>query len=151
WKQDEYWHMAAFFMKVGPEGNARRVARNGGTISIGEQAQRGRRRMLPESARMLPPKFLQGEKPAVKPGEPLRPTLADWMTTPSNPYFARAMVNRMWAHFFGRGIVNPVDDMHDANAASHPVLLADLSQQFAASGFDLKYLARAITLSDTYQ
>jgi hypothetical protein len=150
WKQDEYWHMAAFFMKVGPDGNARRAARNGGTITISEQSRLGRRR-LPESAKMLPPKFLQGEKPTVKPGEPVRPVLTDWMTSPSNPYFARAMVNRMWALFFGRGIVNPVDDMHDGNLASHPELLADLAQQFAAAGFDLKYLVRAIALSQTYQ
>ena len=152
WKQDEYWHMAAFFMKVGPEGNPRRAARNGGTITIGERPRfGGRRRGLPESAKILPPGFLQGDKPKVLPGELLRPVLADWLTSPKNPFFARAMVNRLWAHFFGRGLVNPVDDMHDANLASHPALLAELSRQFAASGFDLKFLVRAITLSQAYQ
>jgi hypothetical protein len=151
WKQDEYWHMAAFFLKVGPDGNARRAARNGGTITIAERTRPNRRRMLPESAKILPPKYLQGDKATVKPDEPARPVLADWMTRPDNPFFARAMVNRMWAHFFGRGIVNPVDDMHDGHQPSHPELLADLAQQFAANGFDLKYLVLAITLSETYQ
>jgi hypothetical protein len=152
WKQDEYWHMAAFFMKVAPSGRPQAVARNGGTLTVSEnQRGFGRRRQLPESAKRLPPKFLQGDKVAIRPNQPARPVLADWMTTPQNPYFAKAMVNRMWAHFFGRGIVNPVDDMHDANLPSHPALLADLAQQFGANGFDLKYLVRAITLSDTYQ
>jgi hypothetical protein len=150
-KQDEYWHLAAFFLKVGPDGNVRRAVRNGGTITISERPRPARRRGLPDSAKVLPPKFLQGEKAQVKPGEPLRPVLADWMTSPKNPYFARAMVNRTWALFFGRGIVNPVDDMHDGNLPSHPELLADLSRQFVAGGFDVKHLVRAITLSQTYQ
>src|SRR5262249_33437053 len=67
------------------------------------------------------------------------------------PYFAKAMANRLWAQFMGRGIVNPVDDMHDANAASHPELLQDLGRQFANSGFDVKYMVRAICNSETYQ
>jgi hypothetical protein len=152
-KQDEYWGMAAFFIKTGPNGNPRGAANKGGTVSIVERPNLppNRRRMLPESAKFLPPKFLQGEKPTVKSSDPVRPVLADWMTSPKNPFFARAMVNRMWSQFFGRGIVNPVDDMIDANAPSHPELLADLSAQFAKNGFDLKYLVRAICNSETYQ
>jgi hypothetical protein len=61
------------------------------------------------------------------------------------------MVNRVWAQFFGRGLVNPVDDMHDANPASHPQLLADLGDQFAAGGFNLKDLVRAVCNSKAYQ
>jgi hypothetical protein len=61
------------------------------------------------------------------------------------------MVNRMWWHFFGRGIVNPVDDMHEGNSPSHPAMLDELSQRFADSGFDLKLLCRAIVTSNTYQ
>src|SRR5262249_28528580 len=56
-----------------------------------------------------------------------------------------------WAHLFGRGLVNPVDDMHDDNAASHPELLKDLAKQFGENGFDVKQLLRAICLSETYQ
>jgi hypothetical protein len=73
------------------------------------------------------------------------------MTAPDNPLFARAAVNRMWWQLFGRGLVNPVDDMHDANPPSHPELLDELSREFVASGFDLKWLCRSITLSRAYQ
>ncbi|HTU90005.1 MAG TPA: DUF1553 domain-containing protein, partial [Gemmataceae bacterium] len=80
-----------------------------------------------------------------------RPVLAKWMTSPKNPYFSRARVNRLWAQFFGRGLVNPVDDMHDGNQPSHPRLLADLSAQFAANGFDVKDFIRALCNSEAYQ
>ena len=70
------------------------------------------------------------------------------MTAPDNPFFAQAMVNRTWAQLFGRGFVNPVDDMHDENEPSHPELLDALARQFATTGeFDVKYLVRAICLS----
>jgi hypothetical protein len=152
WKQTEYWGLAAFFLKVGPEGNPRRAARTGGPIKVSERPGRFvGRRGLPESAKILPPRFLQGEQPKVGPREPLRPVVAQWMTTPQNPFFAKAMVNRVWANFFGRGLVNPVDDMHEGNPASHPELLADLAQQFTAHDFNIKYLIRAICLSQAYQ
>ncbi len=61
------------------------------------------------------------------------------------------MTNRMWWHFFGRGIISPVDDMHTGNVPSHPELLDQLSRQFAESGFDLKFLCQAILNSRTYQ
>jgi hypothetical protein len=149
WKQDEYWGMAAFFTKVRIEGNLRQFVQPGGTLSVNEGG-RGRPIRLPESARRLPPKFLQGEQASVA-GTAYRPVLADWMTSGKNPYFSRAMVNRVWGQFFGRGLVYPVDDMHDGNAPSHPELLADLSAQFAANGFDVKYLIRAVCNSQAYQ
>jgi hypothetical protein len=152
WKQNEYWHMAAFFMKVGPNARPRQAIRNPNTVQISETPEKAnRRRQLPDSAKVLPPKFLGGEQPKVKANEPVRPVLAEWMTSPKNPFFARAMVNRVWGQLFGRGFINPVDDMHDGNANSHPELLADLSKQFAANGFDVKYLFRAICNSRTYQ
>jgi hypothetical protein len=73
------------------------------------------------------------------------------MTSAKNPYFAKAMVNRTWGLLFGRGLVNPVDDMHEGNAPSHPELLADLAKQFSANGFDVKYLLRAMCNSRAYQ
>jgi hypothetical protein len=73
------------------------------------------------------------------------------MTTKDNPFFARALVNRMWAHFFGIGIVEPIDDLVDDNKPSHPELLDMLSHEFAHHDFDMKFLIRAITLSRTYQ
>ena len=73
------------------------------------------------------------------------------MTSADNKFFARAMTNRFWYQLFGRGLVNPVDDMHDDNAASHPELLATLTEQFKLNGFDVKYLIRSICNSDVYQ
>lgn len=153
WKQDEYWGMASFFLNVRPDGNPKAAAKKGGSVGIVEspKAKRGKRMMLPESAKILPPKFLQGEHPKLGANEVRRPTLAGWMVSAKNPFFAKAMVNRLWGQLFGRGIVNPVDDMFAANAASHPELLADLEQQFAASNFDVKHLVRAICNSETYQ
>jgi hypothetical protein len=150
WKQNEYWGMAAFFTKVRINGNPRQVVRQGGTVSLSESG-RGRPIRLPISAKRVPPKFLQGDEPKLSAGDAYRPVLAEWMTSAKNPYFSRAMVNRLWSQFFGRGIVNPIDDMHDGNRPSHPELLADLSAQFAANGFDVKYLIRAICNSETYQ
>src|SRR6202035_295031 len=82
----------------------------------------------------------------------VRPVLAQWMTTAENPYFSKAMVNRVWFQLFGRGLVNPVDDLNnDQNPASHPQLLVDLADQFASGGFDLKQLFRAVCNSQAYQ
>lgn len=150
WKQDEYWGMAAFFMKVRPDGNVRQAVQQGNSPGISEvtSVRRGR---LPEGGRVLPPKFLQGERAKVNSSEPYRPVLARWLTSANNPYFAKAMTNRMWSQFMGRGFVNPIDDMHEGNEPSHPVLLAVMSEHFKSSGFDLKYLVRAICNSKTYQ
>jgi hypothetical protein len=150
WKQDEYWGMAAFFTKVRINGNPRQAAQQAGTLGISENGK-GRLIRLPISAKRVPPKFLQGEQPNLSSGDAYRPVLAKWMTNSQNRYFSRAMVNRLWAQFFGRGLVNPIDDMHDGNQPSHPQLLADLSAQFAASDFDVKQLIRALCNSAAYQ
>jgi hypothetical protein len=73
------------------------------------------------------------------------------MTAKQNPYFAKSVVNRMWGHFFGVGIVDPIDDFGETNKPSHPELLDELAADFAAHDFDLKYLIRGITASQTYQ
>jgi hypothetical protein len=98
---------------------------------------------------LQPPTFLGGQK--WQGAKPHRVALAEWLTSPENSYFAKAAVNRTWQRFFGRGIVNPVDDMHAANPPSHPELLEELSRRFAQSGFDLKLLCRAILNSRAYQ
>jgi hypothetical protein len=150
WKQTEYWGMAAFFTRVRFQGNPRQMLRQGTTVTIREGG-RGRAPRLPVSAKRVPPKFLQGKEPNLEGKDAYRTVLAHWMTAPQNPYFSKAMVNRTWGQLFGRGLVNPVDDMHEANPASHPQLLTDLSRNFAASGFDLKYLIRSICNSRAYQ
>jgi hypothetical protein len=152
WKQNEYWGMAAFFMKVRTNGNPRMAAKQGNSISINEGPGIVRnRRLVPESAKFLPPKFLQGEQPKFERTDPYRPTLANWMTRADNPFFTKAIVNRTWGQFFGRGFVNPIDDMHEGNSAAHPELLAHLSRELAATGLDLKDLIRAICNSEAYQ
>lgn len=152
WKQDDYWSTAAFFLRVRPDVNPKAAVKQGKKINVDEgPAKKGKKGMLPESAKILPPKYPKGDKAAVRANEPLRPHLADWMTSAKNPFFGRAMVNRTWGQLFGRGFVAPVDDIHEGNPASHPPLLADLTQQFAANEFDLKYLIRAICNSQTYQ
>ncbi len=70
-----------------------------------------------------------------------RQLLADWMADKTNPFFAPALVNRYWKHFFDRGIVEPEDDMRATNPPSNPELLNGLAQHFIASGFDLKELS----------
>lgn len=77
--------------------------------------------------------------------------MADWLTSPENPYFARMLVNRYWKHFFSTALVEPEDDMRVTNPASHPALLDGLASDFAGSGFDLKHLIRTICNSRTYQ
>lgn len=150
WKQDEYWGMAAFFTKVRIKGNPRQAGQQGVTLAINENGE-GRPIRMPISAKKVPPKFLQGEQPKLDSGDAYRPVLAKWMTSPQNRYFSRAMVNRLWAQFFGRGLVNPIDDMHDGNQPSHPQLLADLAAQFTAGGFDVKQFIRGLCNSGAYQ
>jgi hypothetical protein len=91
--------------------------------------------------------------PAIKltPGEDARKQLAGWLTTPDNPFFARSFVNRVWAHYFGVGIVHPVDDFSLANPPTNPRLLDALAADFADSGFDVRKLERTILVSRTYQ
>jgi hypothetical protein len=150
WKQDEYWGMAAFFSKVRLQGNPRPAAKGGPQVVISGNGK-GRPLPRPDSAKNLPPKFLQGEAAHLKAEDNPRQALAEWLTAPKNPYFSKALVNRAWSQLFGRGFVSPVDDMHDANEPSHPQLLADLADQFANSGFDVKYLFRALCNSKIYQ
>jgi hypothetical protein len=79
-----------------------------------------------------------------------RGLLVDWMTGPENPFFAKALVNRYWKHFFGRGLVDPEDDMRVTNPATNPALLDRLAKNFAESGFDLKALVQLICTSQVY-
>jgi hypothetical protein len=105
----------------------------------------------PRNGQQLRPKALGGPAlPAGKDKDP-RAALAAWMTAPDNPYFSRAMVNRLWAHYFGRGLVEPPDALAAANPASHPVLLDELARRFASGGYDLKALHRLLLNTDAYQ
>ena len=111
-------------------------------------ADRPRRLPHPETAGPLNPRALGGPE---LPGADPRVALADWMTRPDNPYFARAFVNRVWAHYFGAGLIDPVDDLSAANPASNEPLLAALAAEFVASGYDIRRLERMVLTSRTYQ
>src|SRR5262249_22152096 len=106
---------------------------------------------LPPSAVRAAPRFLGGEQPSLGGREPYRPVLARWLTSPENPYFAKAMVNRVWAQLLGRGLVNPVDNLSEDNPPPHPELFAVLARQSPRSGFDVKSLVRAICNSQASQ
>jgi hypothetical protein len=154
WKQTEYWAMATFFLKTKLNGNPQQAAKKGIVLTVSEDpagVKGGKKGGLPESFKKVNAKFLQGTEPTIAPKDPSRPVLAKWMTSADNKFFARAMVNRAWYDLFGRGIVNPVDDMHDDNAPSHGELLATMTEQFKLNGFDLKYIVRAICNSEVYQ
>ena len=153
WKQEEYWGMAAFFGKVIP-GNPKNPAKGGDPNKLGVQegpAKSKAKDFFPESAKVVPVKFLGGEQPAVPAAQPYRPVLAKWMTAPDNPYLARAIVNRTWAQLFGAGFVNPVDDMLPENEPTNPQLLDALALQFVANGYDLKHLYRTLCNTEAYQ
>jgi hypothetical protein len=151
WKQQDFWGMAAFFTQIQTPGKAKQVYKVGvkddRKVTLSSLAGDG----APDGFVLRPATFLGGEELSPDRGVSHRAALAAWMVSPDNAYFARAIVNRTWWRLFGRGLVNPVDDMHAANPPSHPELLKLLSARFIESGFDLKYLTRAIVLSRTYQ
>ncbi len=101
--------------------------------------------------RVFTPKILGGEQVMLSRYPDPRGPLMDWLRNKENPYFARAFVNRVWAVYFGRGIVEPADDMNLANPPSNAELMDHLATGFTRSGFDMKWLHREITSSDTYQ
>jgi len=150
WKQQDFWGMAAFFAQIQTPKRAKQVYEKGVIDDRNITLATLRDAAKPDGFMLCSPKFLGG--PELSEGRTTgRAALASWMTAPDNPYFARAAVNRAWWRLFGRGIVNPVDDMDEANPPTHPQLLDLLAQRFIESGFDLKYLTRAIILSRAYQ
>jgi hypothetical protein len=154
WKQVEYWGMAQFFYNVNITlpGKAKKDGSAPPTPMVSEGARVNRRsNPLPDSAKSVSPKFLGGDTVKLTSSKPARPMLADWVCTPENPFFSKSMVNRVWAQYFGKGIVNPIDDLSDENEPTHPELLKGLAKEFGKSGFNLKNLVRAICLSDAYQ
>src|SRR5262249_47947972 len=105
----------------------------------------------PASGKPIEPKILDGAYLTIPPEEDPRHKLVDWMAEPGNPFFARALVNRMWGHLMGRGLVDPVDDMRETNPPSNPELLDALAQDFVKHKFDVKHALRTICRSHTYQ
>ncbi len=105
----------------------------------------------PRTKKPLAPQPLDRTAIALRPGEDPREQLADWMMNPKNENFAGAMVNRLWKHFLGVGLVEQVDDLRASNPPSNPELWKALSQEFVSHGYDLKHVMRQILNSRTYQ
>ena len=149
WEREQFWSFAAFYAPA----NSRPRSQSGvaGFLNnlFGGTKTPPKGLRIPDTKTYVTPAFLDNGEQAGS-GD-ARQTLAVWMVSPQNPYFARTLVNRMWAHLFGIGLVDPVDDFGSSNQPSHPQLLDELARDFAANDFDLKYLIRAITASRTYQ
>ncbi len=143
WTMDDYYGFAAFFSQIArkPADDPREViVFNGGGGDVKH----------PLGDRVVAPKFLGGESPETK-GRDRREVLAEWLSSPENPYFSKNMGNIVWSHFFGRGIVEPVDDVRISNPASNPELLEELGKKFQSYNYDFKRLVRDICTSRTYQ
>ncbi len=147
WSQDDYYGFSAFFSRVQRKGglNGRQDEQR---IVHGRGQASGRN---PRTGATLKPAGLGATPLDIGPGEDPRSSLAAWMADPKNPFFAPALVNRYWKHFFGRGIVEAEDDMRVTNPPSNPQLLQAVSESFVKSGFGLKGLVRAICQSSVYQ
>ncbi len=143
WTMNDYYSFAAFFSQVGrtPGDDPRETV----IYDRGEGEVRH-----PVTHAVMRPKFLGGEAPEIK-GESRREVLARWLTSPQNPYFARNLANLVWAHFLGRGIIEPVDDGRLSNPAVNPELLEALAARLIGYKYDLKKLVRDICTSRTYQ
>lgn len=149
WTQDDYYGLAAFFPRVkfqsGPFFNHRYDQENIVYSSSTGEVTHAR------TGAVTPPKFPAGELPTFDSHTNRRAVFADWLVSPNNQFFAKAAVNRIWFHLFGRGIVDPVDDFRVSNPPSHPQLLDFLAEEFVAKGFDRKHIIRLILNSSTYQ
>ena len=147
--QHDFWSFAAFFARISrPRGKMEMTSQ----VLAVRDSERGDV-SIPDSTEVVPPRLPLTESDIEdKPGGPARrKQMVDWLTARDNGQFARAAVNRVWAQLFGRGLVQPVDDMRPDNAPIAPQVLDTLSRDFAASGFDLRRLIRALVLTKTYQ
>jgi Protein of unknown function (DUF1553)/Protein of unknown function (DUF1549) len=143
WTLNDYYGFDAFFAQVGrkPGDDPRETVifdRKEGEVKH------------PVTGAVMRPKFLGGEVPEIA-GESRREVLARWLTSPQNPYFARNVANIVWAHFVGRGIIEPVDDVRISNPPSNPELLDALAAKLVEYQYDFRKLVRDICASRTYQ
>ncbi len=157
WKMGDFASFASFFNLVQPRPADPQDPRQGFVVEDPEPARlmraQGRAGVGADikGAAKGDPRFLDGTSYRDVQGSTRRGALADWVLARGNPWFSKAMVNRVWFWYFGRGLVNPVDDFRSDNAPSHPALLEGLAIGFSESGFDPRFLVRAITSSQAYQ
>jgi hypothetical protein len=151
--QDDYYHFAGFFSRIKLK---RQEAKTGPTALVvaapdADQEKRPVGVTQPRTGQFLKPRPLDRSALDLKPGDDPRAALAAWMTDAKNEAFAGAMVNRLWAHFLGVGLVEPIDDLRVSNPPSNPDLWKALVHEFVSQRFDRKHLMRLILNSRTYQ
>ena len=144
WTQDNYYGIGAAFARIGrkksPDGDDEVIfVQDSGEVQQPRTGQTMKVHLL-----------LQGDVD-VPADQDRRKVFAEWLVSADNPFFAKSLVNRVWGHLMGRGIVDPVDDFRDSNPPSNAPLLDELATQFAANGFSRKWLIRTIMNSNTYQ
>jgi len=145
WTQNQYYQFAAYFA---------RVAMKPGTMADEQIVFRqfaGGEMKHPKTDMTVAPKVPFGDAQQVTEEGDRREAFVNWLTSKENPLFGKAMANRVWSYFFGRGIIDPVDDIRGSNPASNPALLDAVSNDFVKSDFDIKKLMRTICQSRTYQ
>lgn len=149
WSQEDFYSMAAFFAPLQRKGGGISTPISGGNETVfvsGGGAQKH-----PVSGEIMKPKPPDGPEAVFAEKEDPRRALTDWMLAPSNPFFSHAIANRIWAQFFGKGIVDPVDDFRLSNPPSNPALMDALAAELSRVQFDGKALARTIMQSRLYQ
>jgi hypothetical protein len=144
WSQDDYYQLQAFFARLG-----RKDGETSAEPAIFVRPDGSVRN--PASGKIMEPRGLDGPAMTISEDEDPRHKLVDWMVDPANPMFAKAICNRIWAHYMARGLVEPVDDMRVTNPPSNPELMDALARALVEHKFDLKYLMREIMNSSTYQ
>jgi hypothetical protein len=144
WSQDDYYGLAGFFTRLGRKSFGQPPPYfASASVTTGEKN--------PRTGKVPEPKYLSGEVATFSAEEDPRHGLVDWMAKPENPFFAKSLVNRLWGHFFGRGLVHEVDDMRATNPASNPQLLDALAKDFIDHQFDMKHICRVMLNSNVYQ
>ncbi len=144
WTQDNYYGIGAAFAQIARKPGALPTDEVIFPSAKGEMTQ-------PRTGETMKVHLLLSGDVDVPPGSDRREVFADWLVAPENPFFSRSLVNRVWGHLFGRGIVEPVDDFRDSNPPTNPQLLDELATQFANTGYSRKWLIRTIMNSHTYQ
>ena len=149
WTNDDYYGMASLFARVRGKGWGGDFRGGDGnrTVFIATNGEL----LQPRISRPQPPRPLDGQAMAFDDPRDRREVLADWLTSPENPYFTRAIVNRVWANFLGVGLVERVDDLRLTNPPSNPVLMAALCEELVRNDYQLKPLMKLILQSETYQ
>lgn len=147
WSQADYYQLAAVFARVGRKGGfADAEVPTSETIYLADEGGV----VHPRTGQRMAPTPPGGEPFRLSRYDDPRRSLAAWMAAPDNPYFARTMANRMWGHFFGRGIIHPIDDARSTNPPSNPELLDALARDFVDHKYDIKHLIRVICNSAAY-